>query len=308
MKKQMFEPASIKLTIESPQTFRDIVFNDAYAKEEVFIGYGNPAAKVLIVGQEVTWRKDIDQLNEYNIYCKRNIADWRKNLQQKEVQQTEVTIQGDIQHPEDGVTTEAYERFNPLYPHYLRFNKKLYIRNKDWHTSNYGASSTWIHYQQLIDSIYNRPAPTIIDFVTNCFITELSGEARPHNIEVDKNRTKEKIKEEIKKQAEATEKSIAKRCPLLNEPFFQNFPIIILACGQYASKILPYTFGLGKDFKKELFESKGGYKVFKTNDRIVIWTRQLSDHRGNPVKPELIRAIADEVLPYRDKAIQTSKR
>lgn len=310
MKKQMFEPAPIKLTIESPQTFRDIVFNDAYAKEEVFIGYGNPSAKILIVGQEMTWRKDTDQKNEYKVYSKRNIADWRKNLQQKEVQQTEVTIQGDIQHPEDGVTTEAYERFNPLYPHYLRFNKKLYIRNKDWHTSNYGASSTWIHYQQLIDSIYNRPAPKpkIIDFVTNCFITELSKETRPHNIEVDENLSKEDKEKEIKKQAEATEKSIAKRCHLLNEPFFQNFPIIILACGQYASKILPYTFGLGKDFKKELFESKGGYKVFKTNDRIVIWTRQLSDHRGNPVKPELITAIANEVRPYRDKATQTSKR
>ncbi len=294
MIKQMFEPAPIKLTVESPQTFRDIVFSDAYAKEEALIGYGNPAAKILIVGQEVTWRKDADQLDEYNVYCKRNIADWRKNLQQKEV-----TIQGDIQHPEDGVTTEAYERFNPLYPHYLRFNKKLYIRNKDWHTSNYGASSTWIHYQQLIDRILDRPTPpAIIDFVTNCFITELSGEARPHNIEVDKKRTKEEIKEEKMRQADATEKSIADRCPLLNEPFFQNFPIIILACGQYASKILPYTFGLGKDFKNELFESKGGYKVFKNNDRIVIWTRQLSDHRGNPVKPDLINAITAEVHSY----------
>lgn len=294
MKKQMFEPAPIKLTIESPQTFRDIVFNDAYAKEETFIGYGNPAAKVLIVGQEVTWRKDADQLNEYNVYCKRNIADWRKNLQQKEV-----TIQGDIQHPEDGVTTEAYERFNPLYPHYLRFNKKLYIRNKDWHTSNYGASSTWIHYQQLIDSILDRSAPpTIIDFVKNCFITELSGEARPHNIELAENLSKEEMEAEKLRQAKATENSIADRCPLLNEPFFSEFPIIVLACGQYASKILPYTFGLGKDFKNELFESKGGYKVFKTDSRIVIWTRQLSDHRGNPVPPELIRAIADEVKPY----------
>ena len=110
--------------------------------------------------------------------------------------------------------------------------------------------------------------------------------------------TKEEIKEEKMRQADATEKSIADRCPLLNEPFFQNFPIIILACGQYASKILPYTFGLGKDFKNELFESKGGYKVFKNNDRIVIWTRQLSDHRGNPVKPDLINAIAAEVHSY----------
>ena len=46
----MFEPAPIKLTVESPQTFRDIVFSDAYAKEEAFIGYGNPASKILIVG------------------------------------------------------------------------------------------------------------------------------------------------------------------------------------------------------------------------------------------------------------------
>ncbi len=73
---------------------------------------------------------------------------------------------------------------------------------------------------------------------------------------------------------------------------------LFIVCGQYASKILPCTFGLGKDFKNELFESKGGYKVFKNNDRIVIWTRQLSDHRGNPVKPELIKAIANDVRHY----------
>ena len=97
------------------------------------------------------------------------------------------------------------------------------------------------------------------------------------------------------RQAKATEKSIADRCPLLNEPFFSEFPIIVLACGQYASKILPYTFGLGSDFK---FEQRNGYKVFKTDGRIVIWTRQLSDHRGNPVPPELIHAIAKEVRQY----------
>lgn len=287
----MYEPAPIKLSVESPQTFRDIIDNDVYAKEEAFIGYGNPVAQILIVGQEMTWRKDTDQQNEYKVYSKRNIADWRKNLQQKEV-----TIQGDIQHPEDGVTTEAFERFNPLYPHYLRYNKRLYIRNKDWHTSNYGASSTWIHYQQLIDSIFfNRPAPKIIDFVKDCFITELSKETRPHNIELAEDLSKEEMEAEKLRQAKATEKSIADRCHLLNEPFFSEFPIIILACGQYASKILPYTFGLGNDFK---FEQRKNYKVYKTDSRIVIWTRQLSDHRGNPVTPELIHSIAVEVRPY----------
>ena len=290
MLKPMYEPEPIKLSVESPQTFRDIIFSDVYAKEEAFIGYGNPVAQILIVGQEMTWRKDTDQQNEYKVYSKRNIADWRKNLQQKEV-----TIQGDIQHPEDGVTTEAFERFNPLYPHYLRYNKRLYIRNKDWHTSNYGASSTWIHYQQLIDSIFNRPAPKVIDFVKDCFITELSKETRSHNIELAENLSKEEMEAEKLRQAKATEKSIADRCPLLNEPFFSEFPIIVLACGQYASKILPYTFGLGNDFK---FEQRKNYKVYKTDSRIVIWTRQLSDHRGNPVPPELIRAIADEVRPY----------
>ena len=290
MQKPMYEPAPVKLSVESPQTFRDIIFNDAYARSETFIGYGNPAARILIVGQEVTWRKDSDQLKEYNAYCKRNISDWRKNLQQKEI-----TIQGDILHPEDGVTTEAYERFNPLYPHYLRRNVRSHVRNNDWHTFNYGASSTWIHYQQLIDCIFNRPAPKIIDFVKDCFITELSEEARPHNIELSENLSKEEKDAEKLRQAKATEKSIADRCPLLNEPFFSEFPIIVLACGQYASKILPYTFGLGSDFK---FEQRNGYKVFKSDSRIVIWTRQLSDHRGNPVPPELIHAIAKEVRQY----------
>lgn len=293
MQKPMFEPDPIKLPVESPQTFRNIIFSDTYAKEEAFIGYGNPAAQILIVGQEMTWRKDSDQLKEYNAYCKRNIFDWKKNLEQEEV-----TIQGDIQHPEDGVTTEAFERFNPLYPHYLRFNKRLYIRNKDWHTSNYGASSTWIHYQQLIDIIFKRPAPKIIDFVKDCFITELSKETRPHNIELAEDLSREELKTEKSRQAKATEKSIADRCPLLNEPFFQDFPIIVLACGQYASKILPYTFGLGNDCK---FEQRMGYKVFKTDSRIVIWTRQLSDHRGNPVPITLIQNIANEVRPYLNK-------
>ena len=89
MKKQMFEPAPIKLTVESTQSFRDIVNSDAYAKDEAFIGYGNPAAKILIVGQEVTWR-----INWMNIMFIVNatLQIGRKILSRKKLRYREIFI------------------------------------------------------------------------------------------------------------------------------------------------------------------------------------------------------------------------
>ena len=293
MSKRQYIPEPLTIEVEYPKSFLDLF--QSTRKDNPFIGYGNPAAKILIIGQEVTWDMD-EHKQEYYHYCLKNFRDWQENIKHRNI-----TIQGDIQHPEDGVTTEAFERFNPLYPHYLRYNKRMYIRNKDWHTFNYGASSTWINYQKLIDYICKKSKPEIIDFVRNSFITELSELSRPHNIVIKSSSPNENVLEEKKKQAKATEESISRRCALLNEPFYSQFPIIIMACGPYASKIFPYTFGLGEQFKKEQFEQKKDYKVYRTNDRIIIWTRQLSDHRGNKVPIKLLEDIANEVRPYLKK-------
>ena len=52
MKKQMFEPAPISLPAEFPQSFRDLFQNEEYKRQQPFIGYGNPSAKILILGKK----------------------------------------------------------------------------------------------------------------------------------------------------------------------------------------------------------------------------------------------------------------
>lgn len=45
----------------------------------MFVGYGNPSAQLLIVGQEVTWNKE-EQASEFEHYCLQNMEHWAKEI------------------------------------------------------------------------------------------------------------------------------------------------------------------------------------------------------------------------------------
>ena len=114
MKKQMYEPDPISLPAEFPQSFRDLFQNEEYKRRQTFIGYGNPSAKILILGKEITWKLGS---GEHLHYCQMNFEQWRKNLEAKDY----IVVESEVLYPSDGVTTKAWENFNPIYPHYLKY-------------------------------------------------------------------------------------------------------------------------------------------------------------------------------------------
>ena len=289
MKRQQIIPPNIDLVVNYPQSFLDLLNNEQYKSEKAFIGYGNPSAKILIVGQELAWDK-VKQANEYEYYCLNNIEQWIKNCNQG----NNITIKSQILYPEDDIHSEAFENFNPLFPHYFNYNKldnKKTITEIDGKFTHqflkYGANATWFRYQKLIQFIYNKQSE-FIDFFKDAFITELSGESRRHNIVVNKDLTVEEQKRDAKEQAEQTEKSISERCHLLKEPFFQSFPVVVFACGGYSDRIFPYLYG----FEKRDFVKKGWFSVLQKDNKIYICTWQFSARISDLMLKELADFIS----------------
>ena len=217
---------------------------------------------------------------EHLHYCQMNFEQWEKNLDAKDA----IIVESEVLYPDDGVTTKAWENFNPIYPHYLKYNKKA-SGKKDENgnivlaNSNYGVTGTWLNYQKLVEQIIGYESKSkIIDFFRYAFISELNELTRPNNNDNTKNDDKN------------IEKSIKNRCPLLNEPFFKSFPIIIFAGRPYPTKLFEPLYG----FKPSDFTKKHRYDVYTKNNQIFIWTEQFS----NRISTQMIEAIANEVRHY----------
>lgn len=294
MRRQQIIPNPLTLNVQYPQSFCDLINNKHYQQERMFVGYGNPSAKILIVGQEVTWNKE-KQAEELEHYCLQNMEHWTKNIQHGNT----ITIKSQVLYPTDDIHSEAYENFNPLFPHYFNYNKldnRVHItevNGKFTHQNlEYGANATWFKYQKLIQYLYpDRPKNEYVDFFHEAFITELSGESRRHNIVVDKTLPRDQQKEQVKQQAEDTRKSIEKRCHLLKEPFFQDFSVKIFACGGYSDKIFPYLYG----FEKGKFEKKGWYSILPKDGKLYVCTWQFSVPFISDI---MIQELADTVRQY----------
>lgn len=293
MRRQQIIPNPLTFNVLYPQSFCDLINNKHYQQERMFVGYGNPSAKILIVGQEVTWNKE-KQAEELEHYCLQNMEHWAKNIQHGNT----ITIKSQVLYPTDDIHSEAYENFNPLFPHYFNYNKldnRVHITEVDGKFTHqnleYGANATWFKYQKLIQYYSKRPKNEYVDFFREAFITELSGESRRHNIVVDKTLTRDQQKEQAKQQAKATEESIKERCPLLKEPFFQDFPVKIFACGGYSNKIFPYLYG----FEKDEFEKKGWYSILPKDGKLYVCTWQFS---APLISDTMLQELADTVRQY----------
>lgn len=281
-KKQII-PSSLTLDVKYPQSFLDLFENQQYQETQPFIGYGNPNAKILILGKEVTWSKE-SQEHEYKRYCADNFSDWQTNIERG----NSITIKSQVLYPEDDVHSEAFENFNPLFPHYFNFNKLdnrrhiTEINGKFTHQNlEYGASTTWFRYQKLIQYIYpNRPKTEYIDFFYEAFITEMSSESRRNN-------SKQNLTSDDRV---ATCNSIKERCHLLKEPFFQSFPIKIFACGGYSDLIFPYLYG----FKKSDFEKKGWFSILGKRGQLFVCTWQFSAR----ISTEMLKELASVIRLY----------
>lgn len=253
------------------EKFKQVV---QYCKENnLFVGYGNPNGKVLVIGKEAAHvaKEDLaDHLEKKKEeLLQSNVAQWEHILSTEEVPNY------------DGERPISDE--NPLYAYGNQFNKKD-IR-KEGKPYNGGTSDTYTKYEKLYEQLFLQGEKLKkINFQKEFFITELSDYP-----------TKESYND---KEIEALrQQSIEERKPLFALPFFKDFPIVIVAAGDYPNR---YQIDLEETFdvvyKGEIEVRKDRYFLHfsKDNKRILIHTRQLS----NSVSDELIAAIANEAKKF----------
>ena len=253
------------------QAFKEVV---AYCKaNNLFVGYGNPNGKVLVISKEAAHIPQ-EETTE-------NLEKKKEELFQSNVSQWEHILSTNEVPNYDGERPISHE--NPLYAYGNQFNKRD-IR-KEGKPYNGGTSSTYLNYEKLYEQLFLQGEKLEkINFQKEFFITEFSDYP-----------TKESYKNE---DIEALRKqSIEERKPLFAMPFFKEFPIVIVAAGDYPSRYhinLEQTFDVV--FQKEIKVGRDRYFLHfsKDNKRILIHTRQLS----NSFSRELIPAIVKEAKKF----------
>lgn len=267
--------------MEYPKDFINLL---ASKKEECLIGWGNPNAKILVIGKESAIPKDdnIDGKRQYELEILQNHMLWDNNIRERTSQEDIVPFQFD--ESGDHIMNASNITYNPLYPYKgqefaVRQKRKGIIIGKK------GTSSTWYNYQKLCNLILDREvSPQVNDFFEYLFTTELSTATAKYSHEVDKR---------------ARENSIRNRKEFLCHPFFQKFPIIILAAGSYpfVFDITPNNFwGPDVEYNEYPGCTKGIYKIAYTkgNDKkLFVQTYQLS-----MISKELVESIAGKCKSF----------
>ena len=187
------------------KVFKELINTPCW--EGHFIGYGNPNADLLIVGQEVALEEGSE--NWKNFYLP-NWHHWKESIDHNLLSFKDGWERGDKLYT-------FPEFFSPLFPFY----KQEFKRRK--------TSDTYYWYQVLVDHFYDHEDSQIlgrqckiIDFFKHAFITELNEQTR-------KNHT-------IKQSVRA---NIQGRLDLMRvaSPFWSRFKIIVFACGHYADAL-----------------------------------------------------------------------
>ena len=183
-----------------------------------FIGYGNPDAKILIIGQEAGVLPGSD---EWKNFYQPNQEQWKETINDENL-----TYRNGFEKQEN----EEYkfpEYFNPLFPFYKQLNIERKISKKDKHliSGENGTSQTYWWYQKLLDKVYPNPGgePEYIDFFRNVFITELNDETREDHTTKQSN----------------LRQNIARRFDMMiaTTEFWKRFKVVVFACGPYADAI-----------------------------------------------------------------------
>jgi hypothetical protein len=222
-----------------------------------YLGTGNPNSQILVIGKEVaTDTEDGSNLELENKNLKSfnsNSIDWLKNVNENVNQ--------------DDIPKWQFEQDdnNPLYAF-----KGVEI-NKEGHT--------WRKYQKLNNYIFDKKDNKKINFQEEFFITEMS-------ILPAKTTGKAQRKVDFHTNLEKRKKTF------LESNFIQDFPIVILACGNYI-----VGDEITSIFKLNFIEEKGSgtqkYWIHWNSDKtkVVIHTRQLSAN----VSDDLLLGISKEV-------------
>lgn len=243
--------------MEYSNEFKDLI--DRIEQTKDFIGYGNPNAKILIIGKEEAL--DIEKecgKKIYEIAVKPNWEKWKELKDDSSITPDSIPIWKDSKDSKD---------FNPLYP---------------WKGDDL-PKGTWTNYQNLINRLYHEAdAGKMTTFHQYAFITEFN--------DLPSKKSKRKDPE--------VQQRITHRCKnVLNHPFYKSFPIVIAACGHYVKDYninLEELFDQ-KFIEMKPVDKREWINIHRKDNRILIHTRQLS----NSFSPELIERIADDYCkPY----------
>ena len=243
------------------------------SSKDKLVGWGNPNAKILIVGKESAIPKAKKGDYQYAREIVNNHEDWNNNVY-RHLSQNDVKP---IIFREGSDIIDNIEDYNPLYP-YKGQRFQIHRGNK----SKEGTSKTWYQYQKLWNLISGKPSK-FIDFHEHCFSTELSVATAKYSSLVDKDLRKT---------------SIAQRQVILSLPFFQAFPIVILPVGHYPNT---HNIDLETIFKVKWDGStkpvdKFWYNVHHSitnSPKLLIHTNQLS-----MVSDALIQSIAEQCRDF----------
>ena len=157
--------------------------------------------------------------------------------------------------------------------------------------ADFKGNHTWKVYQKLIDYIrYGHPKyEPELDFEKDVFTTEMNNWVSKRKAIKSNNR-------------DLFDAKLAQRRRLFKESaFIQDFPVVILACGDYIinygdTRQIDDTFGV-KFIKEEITKSPKGnlfkfwYHESKDGKRIVIHTRQLSSALPNSILELMAKVI-----------------
>ena len=208
-----------------------------------FIGYGNPDADILIVGKECALKEGSD---DWKKFYEPNFRQWKESYEGHGF---------GYRHGEQPYNFE-HGNFHPINPFFKLENIKQTGKRETGR-----ASSTYYYYQRLIDKIRAgspdefEPAP-YIDFFSDCFITELNDICRRNDDGLSKDEHQE-IKQHIQVRFDWMRRT----------NFFNQFKVVILACGPYAKAIRQ-----DEVLKKDLF---GNALIVDCKHQLSFWDRSL---------------------------------
>lgn len=234
------------------------------AKQDTYIGMGNPSSPILLVGKEVATDQNssniLERQNLYNHYL--NSEYWLKNKR--------INLQpNDIKK---WTCDNPKGENNPLFAF-----KGALIKEE---------GKTWRKYQKLHDYIFKTEPKNEIpkyehNFQLNMFLTEMSVAPAKRTDEAQKRKM---FKQDLKYRKENFFKS----------KFIQTFPIVVLACSNYINgkeieEIFNVKFKEQKGIGKQLFWTH--YNENRT--KLVIHTRQLSANVSNLLLEEIGNEIKE---------------
>lgn len=273
-----------------------ISFKQLLTATKEYVGCGNPNASILIIASEPAIDLKEDPKTERE---KREKERYEWEMAKNNEKWLTEGVAETIVH--DGVIDDI-SKFSPRFPYK---GQKYSVRSevkKDEVThirSVAGTSRTWYNYQKLLDLVrgVNRSKADLLDFHDWCFTSELNTCCAKKSSEVDE---------------EGRRLSIAKRAGKSNRffssDFFQGFPIVIVASGNYVHRYrdvfsVGELFGFPADCKRVMSvpTRKGG-----RNRHLDIYTRQgdfpkllvCCTHFANRMSEEYMKAIASMIREF----------